>query len=191
MLWTLVNIFQSSINIVKCYIRVKQQAFITSPSKAIFLLLHSHLNHWCLLVFGKMMNNMWFILIYILIQAHYVVLYHFDWFGLGCDLWPDGWNFDNVQYWCDLGHGLKFSQPWETEGEATTAWSGNVGEKSLVEKEWSAQSGDLITHWWQLIIEERREDQILKQFLSIILLYLSIWTTSISLIDQSVSSLHK
>ena len=44
----------------------------------------------------------------------------------------------------------------------------------VVKKEWLDQSGDLITHWWQLIIEERREDQILQQFPSIILLYVSI-----------------
>ena len=29
------------------------------------LLLHSHLNHWCLLVFGKIMNNMLFWVLYI------------------------------------------------------------------------------------------------------------------------------
>ena len=120
------------------------------------------------------------------------ILYHFDWFGLGCDWWPDGQNFNYIQCWCDLRHGLKFGWPWETEGEASKAWSGNVVEKSLVvKKEWSGQSGDLSTHWWQLIIKERREDQILQQFPSIILLHLSIWTSSISLINQSVSSLNK
>ena len=122
----------------------------------------------------------------------YILLYHFDWFSLGCDLWPDGRNFNNVQCWCDLGHSLEFGWPWEPEGEASKAWSGNVREKSLVvKKEWSGQSRDLITHWWQIIIEERREDWILQQFPSTILLYLSIWTSTISLIDQSVSSLNK
>ena len=62
--------------------------------------------------------------------------------------------------WCDRGHGLKFGQPRETEGGSSKVWSGNVGEKSLivVKNEWLGQSWDLITHWWQLIIEERRED---------------------------------
>ena len=114
----------------------------------------------------------------------HLILYHFDGFGLGCDLWPDGQNFDYVQGWCDLGHGLKFGRPRETEGEGSKVWSGNVGEKSLVvvKKEWLGQSGDLITYWWQLIIEERREDpilQVLQHFPSIILLYLSSWTSSI------------
>ena len=61
---------------------------------------------------------------------------------------------------CDLGPSLKFSRPWETEGEESKVWSGNVAEKSLVvvKKEWLGQSRDLITHWWQLIIKERRED---------------------------------
>ena len=38
MLRILVNIFQFFINIVQCYIVVKRQAFVTSPSKAIFKL---------------------------------------------------------------------------------------------------------------------------------------------------------
>ena len=81
----------------------------------------------------------------------------------------------------------------ETEGGSSKVWSGNVGEKSLivVKNEWLGQFRDLITHWWQLIIEERREDQILQQFPSIILLYFSIGTSSIFLIDQSVSSLNR
>ena len=96
-----------------------------------------------------------------------------------------------VQCWCDLGHGLKFGRPWEPEGQASKAWSGNAGAKRLVvKKKWSGQSGDLITHWWQLIIEERREYRILQQFPSIILLYFSIGTSSIFLIDESVSSLN-
>ena len=121
------------------------------------------------------------------------ILYHFDWFGLGCDLWPDGRNFGYVQCWCDRAHGLKFGRPRETEGGSSKVWSGNVGEKSLivVNNEWLGQSGDLITHWWQLIIEGRREDWILLQFPSIILLYLSIWTSSIFLIDISKKNLHR
>ena len=120
-------------------------------------------------------------------NSTYPILYHFDWFGLGCDLWPDGRNFGYVQCWCDRGHGLKFGRPRETEGGSSKVCSGTVGEKSLivVKNEWLGQSGDLITHWWQLIIEERREDWILLQFPSIILLYLSIWTPSIFLIDIS------
>ena len=108
--------------------------------------------------------------------SQWAVLYHFDWFGLGCDLWPDGRNFGYVQCWCDGGHGLKFGRPRETVGGSSKVWSGNVGEKSLivVKNEWLGQFRDLITHWWQLIIEERREDWILLQFPSIILLYLSI-----------------
>ena len=77
MLWILVNIFQLFINIVQCYIVVKWQAFITSPSKAIFelfsremLLLHSHLNHQCHRITCCFEG---FILIYVSIQAHYVV----------------------------------------------------------------------------------------------------------------------
>ena len=44
---------------------------------------------------------------------------------------------------------------------------------TLVKKEWLGQSGDLNTYRRQLIIEERRENRILQQFRSIILLYLS------------------
>ena len=60
MLWILVNIFQFFINIVQCYIVLKWQAFVASPSKAIFelflremLLLHSHPDHQCYLIFEK------------------------------------------------------------------------------------------------------------------------------------------
>ena len=77
MLRILVNIFQLFINVVQCYIVVKWQAFITSPSKAIFelflremLSLHSHLNHQCHRITGCFEG---FILIYVSIQAHYVV----------------------------------------------------------------------------------------------------------------------
>ena len=77
MLRILVNIFQFFINIVQCSIVVKQQAFITSPSKAIFelflremLLLHSHLNHQCHWIKCCFKG---FILIYVSIQAHYAV----------------------------------------------------------------------------------------------------------------------
>ena len=77
MLQILVNIFQLFINIVQCYIVVKWQAFITLPSKAIFelfsremLSLHSHLNHQCRRITGCFEG---FILIYVSIQAHYVV----------------------------------------------------------------------------------------------------------------------
>ena len=59
------------------------------------------------------------------------LLCHFNWFGLGCDWWPDGQKFNYIQCRCDLRHGLKFGWPWETEGEASKAWSGNVGEKKL------------------------------------------------------------
>ena len=63
--------------VVQCYIVVKWQAFITSPSKAIFelfsremLLLHSHFNHQCHRITCCFEG---FILIYVSIQAHYVV----------------------------------------------------------------------------------------------------------------------
>ena len=69
-------------------------------------------------------------------------------------------DFGYVQCWCDRGHGLKVGRLWEPEGGSSKVWSGNVGEKSLivVKNEWLGQSGDLITHWWQLIIEGRREE---------------------------------
>ena len=77
MLRILVNIFQFSINKVQCYIVVKWQAFVTSPSKAIFelfsMLLHSHLDHQCHLIFWRTCCFECFMLIYISIQAHYVV----------------------------------------------------------------------------------------------------------------------
>ena len=44
----------------------------------------------------------------IFLETRYKILYHFDWFGLGCNLWPNGRHFDHVQCWCDLGQGLEF-----------------------------------------------------------------------------------
>ena len=41
----------------------------------------------------------------------YWVLYHFELFGQGCDLWPLGRTCITGQMQCDTGHGPKFSQP--------------------------------------------------------------------------------
>ena len=40
------------------------------------------------------------------------LLCHFDWFDLGCNLWPNGQNFDPIQCWYDQGQDLEFSEPW-------------------------------------------------------------------------------
>jgi len=48
------------------------------------------------------------------------VLYHFDWFGLGCDLWCRGWNFaygqivEDLRCWKKFGH-VAFGLPEEPQ----------------------------------------------------------------------------
>ena len=120
MLRILVNIFNFFINIVQCYIVVKRQAFVTSPSKAIFelfsremQLLHSHLNHQCHWITCCFEG---FILIYVSIQAHYVV-----WSSSGS---PQPLFFGEVHFffqvwWLDLPTGLRSgilipTPPWRS-----------------------------------------------------------------------------
>ena len=68
MLQILVNIFQSSKNIVKCYRGVKWQDFFTSPSKAIFennAVIAQSLQSSMSSCFGKIMSNPLFQVFYI------------------------------------------------------------------------------------------------------------------------------